>query len=135
MDDRAAITQFMTLTSERHRDRNDVSLELIRAMTVFPRFLSAFGISLQEWEDGSRFVSDFGGDFEKYIHTMRLFGQGVEQIVTLLDSAVDQERRAMERILRVHLRLPEDFGGPDEGFVPKARRFMEDKAQRLQPLY
>ena len=36
MDDRAAITQFMTLMAERHRDWNTVSLELIRAMTVFP---------------------------------------------------------------------------------------------------
>ena len=39
MDDRAAITQFMTLTAERHRDWNTVSLELIRAMTVFPKLL------------------------------------------------------------------------------------------------
>ena len=135
MDDRAAITQFMTLTSERHRDWNTVSLELIRAMTVFPKFLSAFEISLQEWQDGSRFVSAFGGDFEKYVHTIRLFAEGVDQIVTLLDSEVDRERRVMERILRVHLKLPEDFGGQDEEFLPKARRFMEEKVQQLQPFY
>ena len=135
VDERAAITQFMTLTAERHRDWNIVSLELIRAMTVFPQFLSAFEISLQEWEDGARFVSSFGGDFEKYVHTMRLFAEGVDQIAKLLDSEVDRERRVMERILRVHLRLPEDFGGPGEGFLPKVRRFMEDKAQQLQPLY
>ena len=68
VDDRAAITQFMTLTVERHHEWNTVSLELIRAMTVFPKFLSALEISLQEWEEGSWFVSAFGGDFEKYVH-------------------------------------------------------------------
>ena len=131
MDDRAAITQFITLTSKRHRDWNIVSLELIKAMTVFPKFLSAFEISLQEWEDGSRFVSTFGDDFEKYVHTIRLFAEGVDQIVALLNSEVDRERRVMERILRVHLKLPENFGGQDEEFLPKARRFMEEKVQQL----
>ena len=41
----------------------------------------------------------------------------------------------MEHIPRIHLKLPENFGAQDEEFLPKARRFMEEKVHQLQPLY